>query len=166
MKALKRIALFIDSFFENFAQVSLLVMILIVTVQVITRKLFNHVFFWSEEVTMVLLIWFSFMGIAVGFREKLHLAIDSFTVKLPPSVNKVIDKVVSVGCIAFGIYLVKYGWDFTILMKDSTLPATKLPNSVFYAVMPLTGIMVCIYSFLQLLGIHTNRHKGMEEGGH
>nr|WP_254776785.1 TRAP transporter small permease subunit [Paenibacillus sp. yr247] len=47
-----------------------------------TRKLFDFVFFWSEEVTMLLLIRFSFMGIAIGFREKLYLGIDPFTHKL------------------------------------------------------------------------------------
>ncbi|TXK81474.1 TRAP transporter small permease [Paenibacillus sp. N3.4] len=166
MKIITRILLSIDSFFENFAQASLLTMILIVTVQVITRKLFNYVFHWSEEITMVLLIWFSFMGIAIGFREKLHLAIDSFTVKLPKSVNNVIDKLVSIGSIAFGIYLIKYGWDFAVLMNSSTLPATKLPNSVFYAVMPLTGVMICVYTILQLFGVNTKRHHGIEEGGH
>jgi TRAP-type C4-dicarboxylate transport system permease small subunit len=166
MRTIKKIALCIDSFFENIAQISLVSMILIVTLQVITRRLFNYVFFWSEEITMVLLIWFTFMGIAIGFREKLHLAIDSFTVKLPRKVNLGIDKLVSMGSLAFGIFMIKYGWDFTVLMNSSTLPATKLPNSAFYAVMPLAGIMISLYAMLELLGVNTRRHQGMEEGGH
>ncbi|MGQ7277295.1 TRAP transporter small permease subunit [Brevibacillus thermoruber] len=31
--------------------------------QVFTRKLFNFVFFWSEEVTLLLLGWLAFMGL-------------------------------------------------------------------------------------------------------
>jgi TRAP-type transport system small permease protein len=166
MKTIKKAALIIDSFFENIAQISLLTMIIIVTVQVITRKLFNFVIFWSEEVTMVLLIWFSFMGIAIGFREKLHLAIDSFTAKWPKQVITWIDRLVDLGGLAFGIYLIKYGWDFTVLMSDSTLPATHMSNSMFYAVMPVSGIMISLYSLLQLLGIETKRHQDIEEGGH
>src|SRR4051812_23661153 len=94
VKVLKRLALAIDTFFENLALLSLLSMVLIVTLQVFTRKLFNFVFFWSEEVTLLLLVWFSFMGIAIGFREKLHLAIDSFTHLLPKAVNRVLDKII------------------------------------------------------------------------
>ncbi|MFJ5624130.1 TRAP transporter small permease [Peribacillus loiseleuriae] len=165
MKGLKRFCLFIDSLFEKVAIGSLIVMIIIVTLQVFTRKLFNFVLFWSEEVTLLLLCWFSFMGIAIGIREKLHLAIESFTAKLPPAANKVIDKLVALGTIAFAVFLIKYGWDFTVLMSTSTLPATKLSNAWEYAVMPITGFMMIIYAFLQLIGIDTRRHN-VEGGGH
>lgn len=163
MKVIKRIALAIDSFFEHFALTAIVAMVIIVTLQVITRKIFNFVFFWSEEVTLLLMVWFSFMGIALGFREKLHLAMDSFTNLLPKSVNKVLDKVINVCIFLFGLYLVKNGWDFTVLMFDSTLAATKLPNSVLYAVMPISGVMICIYSLLQFIGIETIRHQNIDE---
>lgn len=162
-KTIKRIALTIDSFFENFALVAIASMAIIVAIQVITRKLFNFVFFWSEEITLLLMVWFSFMGIAIGFREKLHLAMDSFTNLLPKRINKVLDKVIQVCIFSFGFYLVKNGWEFTVLMNESTLPATKLPNSIMYLVMPITGVMICVYTFLQLIGIETIRHEHIDE---
>src|SRR4051812_3858143 len=115
MRLLRKIALGIDTFIESASLIGLLSMIIIVTAQVMTRKLFNFVFFWSEEVTMLLLVWFSFMGIAIGFREKLHLGIDSFTHKLPVSFNKALDKLIELTILAFGIYLLLYGWDFTVM---------------------------------------------------
>ena len=166
MRTLKRIALGIDSFVEAFAQIALLAMILIVTLQVMTRKLFHFVLFWSEEVTLLLLVWFAFLGIAIGFREKLHLAIDSFTAKLPASFNWVLDKIIYASTFGFGLYLIVSGSEFTVLMNESTLAATKLPNSVIYVVMPITGVMICMYSLLQFIGIDTRRHQGVEEGGH
>jgi TRAP-type transport system small permease protein len=165
MNQLKRIALAVDTFFEVVAKVGLLSMILIVIVQVITRKLFNFVFFWSEEMTLLLLIWFSFMGIALGFREHLHLGIDTFTNLLPKKIDKIITKFIYACTLAFGIYLVYYGWDFTRLMHQSRLPATNLPNSLTYLVMPISGLMITIYSVLQLLGVDTVRHKNVSEGG-
>ncbi|WP_248926893.1 TRAP transporter small permease [Paenibacillus hamazuiensis] len=163
MALIKRVLLAIDSFFENFALIALTSMTIIVFVQVITRKLFNYVFFWSEEVTLLLMVWFSFMGIAIGFREKLHMAMDSVTNFFPAVVNKVLDKVIDASIFAFGLYLIVNGWQFTELMNESTLPATKLPTSVMYVVMPLTGIMICVYSFLQFIGVNTIRHHGIEE---
>ncbi|MBB3111484.1 TRAP-type C4-dicarboxylate transport system permease small subunit [Paenibacillus phyllosphaerae] len=162
-RSIKRIALAIDSLFEHFALIAIVAMVGIVAVQVITRKLFNFVFFWSEEVTLLLMVWFSFMGIAIGFREKLHLAMDSFTNLLPKPVNKIIDKIILIAVFGFGLYLVKNGWDFTVLMNESTLPATKLPNSAMYLVMPITGVMICVYTFLQLIGIETIRHEDLDE---
>ncbi|WP_231507743.1 TRAP transporter small permease [Bacillus sp. UNC41MFS5] len=161
-----RILLVIDRALEGFALLALVSMILIVTMQVITRKLFNFVFFWSEEVTLLLLIWFSFMGIAIGFREKLHLGMDSFTNLFPKPINWILDKIIFTSIFLFGFYLVFYGWNFTKMMHSSILPATGLPNSITYVVMPITGVMTCAYSLVQFFGIETKRHHGMDGGGH
>jgi TRAP-type C4-dicarboxylate transport system permease small subunit len=164
LKTLRKLALGIDSCFESAALIGLLSMIIIVTLQVMTRKLFHFVFFWSEEITLLLMVWFSFMGIAIGFREKLHMGIDSFTHKLPVSVNKVLDKLIDASIFAFGAYLVYYGWDFTKIMNESELPATGLPSSFVYVIMPITGLMTCVYAGLQLIGIDTKRHQAIHEG--
>ncbi len=162
MEALKKIALAIDTLFESVALLGLTSMILIVTMQVMTRKLLNFVFFWSEEMTLLLLVWFAFMGMAIGFREHLHLGVDSFTEFLPAKANLILDKIIGLSIFAFGVYLIWYGWDFTVMMHESTLAATKLPNSVLYVVMPVTGVMTCAYSALQVAGFDTRRHKGNE----
>nr|WP_263323379.1 TRAP transporter small permease [Neobacillus sp. Marseille-Q6967] len=164
MSYLKKIILVIDSIFEKFTLVSLVALILVVTTQVMTRKLFNFVFFWSEEVTLLLLAWFAFMAIAIGFREYIHLGIDSFTNLFPKSFNKVLDKIISASIFAFGLYLMIQGWEFTLLTMESTLPATKLPSSITYLAMPITGVMICGYALLQFFNVNTSRHKNMEEG--
>lgn len=167
MALLKKIALKIDTFFETFAILALLSVILIMFVQVVTRKLFNFVFFWSEEGILLCLVWFAFMGIAIGFREGVHMGVEALTDHLPASVNKWIDKWIELMGLLYGLYFVIYGWEFTVLMFDSTLPATKLPNSIVYLVMPVSGLMVCAYSLLHLAGINTKRHTGsdIEVGG-
>lgn len=163
MKTLKKAALQMDRLFENVSVVALITMTLIVTLQVVTRKLFNFVFFWSEELTLLLLIWFGFMGIAVGFRETLHLAMDSLAKRLPDVVNRVLDKVISLSVIAFGLFFVVYGWHFTRMMHANKLPATEWPVSFMYAVMPVTGAVIIIYAVLQLLGFSTQRHHEEKE---
>ncbi|MCX5883159.1 MAG: TRAP transporter small permease [Deltaproteobacteria bacterium] len=75
----------IDKMIEAFAIVLIIAMVLIVFTQVMTRKLFNFVFFWSEEVTLLCLTWFSFIGIAIGFREKLHIGMDVVENLVPKS---------------------------------------------------------------------------------
>ncbi|MCM3790892.1 TRAP transporter small permease [Domibacillus indicus] len=163
MNFIKKAGLWIDSIFEKAALLSLVALIFVVTMQVMTRKLFNFVFFWSEEVTLLLLAWFAFMSIAIGFREYIHLGIDSFTNLFSKKFNKVWDKVIMLSTLAFGMYLVIQGWDFTVLMMDSTLPATKLPSSVTYLAMPITGMMISGYALLHLFNIQTTRHQGIEE---
>ncbi|HAK74314.1 MAG TPA: TRAP transporter small permease [Sporomusaceae bacterium] len=164
MQMLRKFVLAVDNWLETFALLALLSMIFIVTMQVVTRKLFNFVFFWSEEVTLLLLVWFAFMGMAIGFREGLHLAMDTIDSYLPVKLVTILDRFIEICTFAFGLYLIIQGFDFTVLMSESTLPATKLPSSVVYAVMPVSGIMVCAYAALQFFGVDTRRHQGLEEG--
>ena len=164
MGSLRKILLWIDDAFETFAILALLSMILIVVMQVFTRKLLNFVFFWSEEITLLLLAWFSFMGMAIGFREKLHLAMDTLDAYLPERMIKILDKIIDVSVFLFGVYLIVQGSEFTILMNESTMPATKMPSSVLYVIMPISGVLICAYSALQFFGIDTKRHHGLEEG--
>lgn len=163
MNLVKKVGIFIDSIFEKLALTSLLALVLVVTTQVMTRKLFNFVFFWSEEVTLLLLGWFALMAIAIGFREHIHLGIDFFTNLFSESFNKIWDKVISICNFAFGLYLVVQGWDFTVLMMESTLPATKLPSGITYLAMPVIGVMICGYSLLHILNINTTRYTDLEE---
>ncbi|MFB3169597.1 TRAP transporter small permease [Neobacillus sp. 179-C4.2 HS] len=163
MDYIKKVFKVIDSIFEKFTLLFLVALIFVVTTQVMTRKLFNFVFFWSEEITLLLLAWFAFMAIAIGFREYIHLGIDSLTNLFPKSFNKVLDKIISTSIFAFGFYLVVQGWEFTLLTSESTLPATKLPSSITYVAMPITGVMICGYSLLQFFNINTTRHKDLEE---
>lgn len=163
VRRLKIAAIRIDRAIEIFAISAMAVMTLIVTMQVLTRKVFNFVFFWSEEITLLLLIWFSFLGIAIGFRDRLHLAMDSFTKLLPPMFDRLLDKLIAFSTLAFGCYLVIYGWDFTVLMHANRLSATEWPTSVMYVIMPITGVLVCFYSVLHALGVDTVQHKELDE---
>ena len=163
LRDLKQAAIRMDRAIETFAVSAVAVMTLIVTMQVVTRKLFDFVFYWSEEITLLLLIWFSFLGIAIGFRDRLHLAMDSFANLLPAVVNRWLGKVIALSTLGFGYYLVVYGWQFTTLMHGNRMTATEWPSSVMYVIMPITGILVSVYAVLDLLGIDTVQHKELDE---
>ncbi len=59
--------------------------------------------------------------------------------------------------------MIVYGIQFSSLMSESTLPATKLPNSIQYVVVPFTGVLCCVYATLQFLGINTQRYAEIDD---
>jgi len=154
----------IDKAIDGFCIILLVAMILIVVMAVITRKGFGWMFAWSEEITLLCLTWFTFMGIAVGFRERLHLSMELVDIdKLPPKVLLVTDRFIDLVTFFFGLYLVIYGWNFAMMMRGSILSATEMPNLVQYIVMPITGVMTCVYAALQFLGHDLRRYNVIEE---
>ncbi len=158
----RRFFLTVDKIVESFCIVLLVAMIVNVFVAVITRKVFGFQFAWSEEITLLCLTWFTFMGIAIGFRERLHLGMDLFE-KLPAPILRVLDRFIVVVTFLFGLYLIFYGWDFTMMMRGSVLAATQMPNAVQYIVMPITGVLTCVYSVLQFIGYDLRRYNVIEE---
>jgi TRAP-type transport system small permease protein len=152
----------IDKIVDGFCIILLVAMILIVVMAVITRKGFGFMFAWSEEITLLCLTWFTFMGIAIGFRERLHLSMDLFD-NLPPKVLLISDRFIDLVTFFFGLYLVIYGWNFAMMMRGSILSATQMPNMVQYIVMPITGLTTCIYAALQFLGHDLRRYNVIEE---
>lgn len=153
----------IDKIIDSCVIAMLVAMIVIVFTQVVTRKVFSFVFYWSEEVTLLCLTWFSFLGIAIGFREKWHLAMDVLENILPKPALFVLDKFIDICIFLFGLYLVIWGWEFTKLMGESILSATQLPNSIQYIVMPITGVLTCVYSLFKIMGKDLRRYHKIEE---
>jgi TRAP-type C4-dicarboxylate transport system permease small subunit len=152
----------IDKTIDGFCIVLLVAMILVVVMAVITRKGFGWMFAWSEEITLLCLTWFTFMGIAVGFRERLHLSMELFE-KLPPKILLLSDRFIDLVTFLLGLYLIFYGWNFAMSMRGSILPATEMPNLVQYIVMPITGVMTCVYAALQFMGRDLRRYNVIEE---
>ena len=150
-----------DKAIDGFCIVLLVAMILIVVMAVITRKGFGWMFAWSEEITLLCLTWFTFMGIAVGFRERLHLSMDLFE-KLPPKILWLSGRFIDLVTFLFGLYLILYGWNFAMSMRGSILPATEMPNLVQYIVMPITGVMTCVYAALQFMAHDLRRYHVIE----
>lgn len=163
MRNLRRFARGVDLAFEYVGLVFLAAMSIIVFWQVFSRYVLDYTPNWSQEVSMIFMIWVAFIGIALGFREGLHVAVRIIVRRFPPPVQWAVRLAILVLAFLFGLYLLVEGWNFTILANLSTLPGTGLPSGVFYACMPLAGAAICVYSLLQLAGVRTERDERLAD---
>jgi len=159
MDRVKRWLSRLDAPFEYLGLGFLAAMVLIVTWQVFSRAIFNAAPPWSEEVSLILMIWVGFLGLAIGFRERAHIAVGIFVDRLPEGAQRWVQRLVYGLIFAFGLYLLVQGWQFTLQTSRATLPSTGLPRSALYAVMPISGLMVCVYAALQALGVRTEKER-------
>ena len=156
MKVLKLIKNALDRLLVFASLTALLAMIVIILYQVFSRQLFHSTPSWAEELSMLLFVWTSFLGVAYGFRQKLHIGV-SFLVDLFPSkVQDAMDILGKLLILFFGFVLTYYGWQFTVLMGGSTMAGTGLPSSALYAALPVTGVFVLLYGveLLFVKGLH------------
>lgn len=153
----------IDKAFEELSKIMLLTMIVIVCFQVFARKLFSYTPTWSLDATIFLLIWFSFLGIAMGFRERIHLAFTS--IQFSERSDYYIEKIISLLEIVFSLILIVYGTKLMINDFGQTIPTMgNLPIAYRTLAVPVSGVLILFYGIFQLFGVDLKRHKGL--GGH
>ncbi len=101
MKKVEKFFYFFNKVMVFLAQVMLVVMSLITCSQVFTRKFFDYSIRWSEEVPLILMIWFGFIAMAIGVREHLHISIEMVYRLFPKKMQKVVEKICIFTCCSF-----------------------------------------------------------------
>lgn len=149
----------------EYSKLVLLVIVVIVTAQVFCRKVLGTSIRWSEEVTLVLMVWMAFISMAIGVEKNLHISIEMLFKKFPKPVQKVLDFINNLLILIVGVVLVISGISLIQFTSTSTLPATQWPACTLYLMLPVGGFFIVYFSLLRLLGLERYRHLNIEEGG-
>ena len=97
--------------------------VVIVTVQVVMRYVFNASLIWAEELCRYILVWMTFLLIGLAFHRGELIAVDLATVRLRPFWRFAFKLVVTVPLVIFLGYIVVNGYRFASRMGVQTLPA-------------------------------------------
>lgn len=73
----------IDVFAAWTIVVSITVMVVLVTLQVLLRYAFNTSLGWTDETSRLAFVWSIFLGIPLGIRRGSHIGIEFLTARLP-----------------------------------------------------------------------------------
>ncbi len=151
MKILKKIRKKVNSSLELFASILLAIMLVIVTADVFCRYVLKFSFRWTEEISLILLIWFCFITMSIGVKNHLHLRIEMFIRKFPDSVKLVLMKISEVLTLTVSVLLAIFGWKLVNSSMRSTLPATGFPTGVLYFIIPIIGVVMACNSLYDLI---------------
>ncbi len=152
VKIIRGIFAVIEKILEILSMAMLFAMVMIICYQVVMRYVFNRSPSWSEEVSLILLVWFGILSIPIGIKLHLHIGIEYLFNRFPKPMQWVVSRIIYLLITAFGVVMVVAGTQLVDFMRMSTLPATKLPSAVPYGVIPLSGLML-VYNSLELFFI-------------
>ncbi|SET66129.1 TRAP-type C4-dicarboxylate transport system, small permease component [Natronincola peptidivorans] len=147
---MKRFLDLFNSFLEKIGMLFLLLMLLIVSTQVFARLTIKTTPIWSQEVATMLMVWFGFLGMAIGVNEKIHIAITFFTDRLPVIWKRMIFTIDEFLILFFGIAIVWYGSRLVYATRTSTLPATQWPAYMPYLMVPIAGAMIVLCTLINI----------------
>ena len=101
---------------------------------------------WTEEVSLILMVWLAMVGSALAVRTGEHLAMDILHRQVDPRLRDPLIRLVWLLAAAFGAYLVWYGWELSMRTMMQTFSATKWPIGWMYLGIPVGGVLMLFFS--------------------
>ena len=151
MKALRNL---LNNILNILAGLSLTVMVVLTTYQVITRYVFNAPSTWSEELVGYMFGWATMFGAAIVSGERGHMNIPILVDKFNPPMRKALHIFAEVIALLFSAsILVLGGLQVSSLAMGQMTSSLGVAIGTFYWVMPLCGILMVVYSALNIIGI-------------
>ena len=114
------------------AQLSLIIMLTTVFVNVVLRFCFNSSIPWAEEVPGLLVTLFTFIACAIGVRDHLHISVTLLYDALPKNgkARKALDLLTNIATLVCGIVFLQGGIQVIekLLVRRGKLPMTGWPT--------------------------------------
>lgn len=151
MKALRNI---LDKALNFLAGLSLTAMTILTTYQVITRYVFNAPSTWSEELVGYLFAWSTMFGAAIVSGERGHMNIPIVIDRFGSSARKAFHIFSEVIAFLFSAAILVFGGiQVSSLAMGQQTSSLGVAVGVFYWVMPVCGVLMTLYSILNIIGI-------------
>ncbi|WP_462380174.1 TRAP transporter small permease [Pseudomonas sp. Marseille-QA0892] len=134
------------------AGLSIAVMALIIPVGIFYRYVLNAGLSWPEPVSILLMVLFTFIGAAAGYRANAHMAVAMVSDRLPDSVQPIITVFVRIAMGAIALFMTIWGYKLCVATWYQYLDSIPfLRVGISYAPIPLGGALTLLFVIEQLL---------------
>ena len=139
---------------EVLAGISLLAMVALTGWQVLTRYVLKDPSTWSEELVSYLFAFASLFGAAIVSGERNHMNIPVVVERMGHKMQLLFGVAAEVVALLFSAAILIYGGiRISTLAMGQMTSSLGIPIGVFYVVMPVTGILILLYSVLNIIQI-------------
>lgn len=142
---------FVDNVLIILAKALLLIMVIIISLNVFMRYVLNSGIRWAEEISLVLVVWFTFIALAHGVKAKLHINMNLLPSKIAQKLDPLLKKISDIIILFVGYIMVYYGIKLVNVTSRSILPASNLPASDIYFPLILSGILIILNCLIEIL---------------
>jgi TRAP-type C4-dicarboxylate transport system permease small subunit len=132
--------------------------------QVISRYVLNNPSTITEEFLRFSLIWLSMLSAAYVVGKKSHIAFTLLSDNLNNSKKIVIDIVIQAAFFVFAAIIMLYGGGKAVSLTMAQIsPSLNVPMGLVYLSLPISGMLIIFYSFLNLLELLEQRKIDLNE---
>jgi TRAP-type C4-dicarboxylate transport system permease small subunit len=131
----------------------LLVLILCVQWQVFGRYVLNDTPTWAENLALLLVLFVTAFGVAVGVRDAGHIGLESLVVLLPQRWQRRIEFVIHLLVGSFGALMVHGGWLWASAKWGEKKPMLPVPDGIDYVPIIIAGALIVLFSIEHVVAL-------------
>jgi TRAP-type C4-dicarboxylate transport system permease small subunit len=131
----------------------LVLLIAAVLYQVIGRYVFNDTPTWAESGAVLLVLYVTMLGMAVGVRDAGHIGLESLLVLVPDAVRLKMELLIHVLVLGFGVVM---AYNCAVLAQsvwDYKIPTLGLSEAFKYVPPAMAGVLIALFSMEHIIAL-------------
>src|SRR3954466_7193130 len=124
--------------------------LLSVTADIVTRTI-GHPWLWLQEVTSTLFIYAIFIGAAVATRRNDHLYLTAISEAMHGTPRLIVEIIIRIAVLGVAFCLIWFGYLNYLRGFGSFRLPSGTPIASLYAVIPLSGVLIALFTVEQLV---------------
>lgn len=114
------------------------------------RYVLNNTPTWVEQAALVLVVWITFLGAAVGVWRNTHLSIGFLRDALPDTPREILTIVADVCLAIFGGFMAWYGTELVKATGRRLVPMLEISEGWRAAPLAICGLLIVLFSLVGL----------------
>lgn len=135
------------------AVIGLIAVVLCVQLQVIGRYIFNDTPTWAEALAMLLVLFVTAFGLAVGVRDAGHIGLESLVGLLPETWQHRIEILIQLLVGTFGVLMTTSGWQWASAKWAEKKPMLPVPDGIDYVPIVIAGSLIVLFSIEHVIAL-------------
>ena len=135
------------------AIVGLMTIVCVVFFQVFGRYVLNDSPTWAESLAILLVLYVTLIGAAVGVRDAGHIGLESLLVMLSDNARRKMDIVIYALVGIFGGCMAYNGWLLGSSVASYLIPNLHISEAFRYLPLALSGVLIVLFSIEHIVAI-------------
>jgi TRAP-type transport system small permease protein len=150
---LSRICAPLAKYLLMIAVVGLMAIVACVAFQVFGRYVMNDTPTWAEAFALVLVIWVTMFGAAVGVRDAGHIGMESLLVLVPEHIRVRLELVIHALVAIFGALMAYNGGLLAISVMDYKIPTLGISEGLNHVQVAIAGALILLFSIEHIVAL-------------
>lgn len=159
MKIIDKILSVVEKLLNVFVVVLFVGMLFSLSVQVISRYVFNTGFSWTEESARYMMVWLVFSGAALCTKRDIHVAVDAME-EMVPKFRFALKLVQRIIMIIYCALVFRFGLASLANAAKQTSPNMQVPMNIIYGIFPVAMVLILLYAVRNLAETFFTGRKG------